>query len=132
MAAGAAGLWLDGAGAAAVGQAREASARLAPLVRPTVPDTFAGCREAIDGVDAAVATLLEHRVALAGRVQRLKPVGGHAGRDPRREAAIVAAMAARAPSVPVDGLARIMGAVIEAGLDAAERDEADETPVWRL
>lgn len=132
VAAGADGLWLDTPGAGAVGQAREAAARLAPLVRPAVPDTLAECRQAIDGVDAAIATLLEHRVALAGRVQRLKPVGGQAGRDPRREAEIVAAMATRAPSLPADRLARIMAAVIEAGLEVSERNEADETPVWRM
>ncbi|WP_198663544.1 chorismate mutase [Jiangella endophytica] len=132
VAAGADGLWLEGPGTAAAGQAREAAARVAPLVRSTVPDTVAGCRAAIDAVDAALATLLEHRVALAGRVQRLKPVGGHAGRDPRREAAIVAAMAERAPSLPPESLARVVTAIIEAGLDAAERDESGEPPVWRL
>ncbi|PZF79662.1 chorismate mutase [Jiangella anatolica] len=102
------------------------------MVRTSVPDTIAACREAIDAVDAAVATLLEHRVALAGRIQRLKPVGGHAGRDPRREAEIVAAMAGRAPSLPPESLGRIVTAIIEAGLDAAERDNSDDPPVWRL
>ncbi|TDD69723.1 chorismate mutase [Jiangella aurantiaca] len=123
---------MEAPGVAAAAQAREAAARIAPLVRSAVPDTLAGCRAAIDAVDAALATLLEHRVALAGRVQRLKPVGGHAGRDPQREAAIIAAMAERAPSVPPESLARIVTAIIEAGLDAAERDRSDEPPVWRL
>lgn len=132
VAAGADGLWLEAPGGAAAAQAREAAARIAPLVRPAVPRTLAGCRAAIDAVDAALATLLEHRVALAGRVQRLKPVGGHAGRDPRREAAIVAAMAERAPSLPPRALGRIVTAIIEAGLDAAEQDRPDEPPVWRL
>ncbi|MBB5789721.1 chorismate mutase [Jiangella mangrovi] len=132
VAAGADGLWLDTPSAAAAGQAREAAARLAPLVRPSVPDTLDGCRAAIDAVDALLATLLEHRVALAGRVQHLKPVGGHAGRDPRREAAIVAAMAERAPSLPPEQLARIVTAIIEAGLDVAEADMSGEPPVWRL
>ncbi|WP_205629152.1 chorismate mutase [Jiangella muralis] len=132
VAAGADGLWLTAPGAAAAAQAREAATRVAPLVRSAVPDTVTGCRAAIDAVDAALATLLEHRVALAGRVQRLKPVGGHAGRDPGREAAIVAAMAERAPSLPPESLARIVTAIIEAGLDAAERDEEGEPPVWRL
>jgi chorismate mutase len=132
VAAGADGLWLDTPSAAAAGQAREAAARLAPLVRPTVPGTLDGCRAAIDAVDAVLATLLEQRVALAGRVQRLKPVGGHAGRDPRREAAIVAAMAERAPSLPPEALGRIVTAIIEAGLDVAEADMSGEPPVWRL
>jgi chorismate mutase len=77
-------------------------------------------RAAIDEVDAALAVLLERRAELAGAVQRLKPVGGFAGRDPRRERQIVEAMARRAPALGADRLARIMNAVIEAGLEAAE------------
>ncbi|MCD0450832.1 chorismate mutase [Actinocorallia sp. API 0066] len=82
--------------------------------------TLAQIRTAIDAIDAELAGLLERRAALAGRVQRLKPVGGHRGRDPEREAAIVDAMAPHAPSLSRDHLARIMNAVIEAGLDAAD------------
>nr|WP_241756070.1 chorismate mutase [Actinomadura sp. RB99] len=78
-------------------------------------------RAAIDGLDAALAVLLERRAAVAALVQRLKPVGGFAGRDPDRERAIVDAMAEHAPSLGRDGLAKIMSAVIEAGLAAAER-----------
>nr|WP_230421294.1 chorismate mutase [Actinomadura soli] len=83
--------------------------------------TLGEARAAIDGLDAALATLLEHRAAVAAAVQRLKPVGGFAGRDPARERQIVEAMAVRAPSLGPDRLARIMTAVIEAGLDAAEK-----------
>jgi chorismate mutase len=98
---------------------------LAPLLRvplPSVEDlaTVAEARAAIDGLDAALAVLLEHRAAVAALVQRLKPVGGFAGRDPERERAIVDAMAEHAPSLGRDGLAKIMSAVIEAGLAAAE------------
>ncbi|GAA2272979.1 hypothetical protein GCM10010402_31500 [Actinomadura luteofluorescens] len=82
--------------------------------------TLAEAREAIDGLDAALATLLEHRTAVAAVVQRLKPVGGFAGRDPERERRIVEAMAARAPSLGPERLAPIVNAIIEAGLDAAE------------
>lgn len=82
--------------------------------------TLGAARAAIDGLDAALAVLLEHRAAVAAVVQRLKPVGGFAGRDPGREREIVAAMAERAPSLGPERLARIMTAVIEAGLDAAE------------
>ncbi|MFI0484507.1 chorismate mutase [Actinomadura sp. 9N215] len=82
--------------------------------------TLGEARAAIDGLDAALAVLLEHRAAVAAVVQRLKPVGGFAGRDPAREREIVEAMAAHAPSLGPDRLARIMTAVIEAGLDAAE------------
>ncbi|WUI04396.1 chorismate mutase [Spirillospora sp. NBC_00431] len=82
--------------------------------------TLGEAREVIDGLDAALAALLEHRAAVAAVVQRLKPVGGFAGRDPAREREIVEAMAAHAPSLGPARLARIMTAVIEAGLDAAE------------
>ena len=79
-------------------------------------------RAAIDHVDAELAVLLERRAALAGVVQRLKPVGGFAGRDPERERQVVARMAERAPRLGPDRMARIMRAVIEAGLDAAEEE----------
>ncbi|MDL4821556.1 chorismate mutase [Actinomadura sp. OS1-43] len=90
---------------------------------PPVEDlaTVAEARAAIDGLDAALAVLLEHRAAVAAVVQRLKPVGGFAGRNHDREREIVDAMAEHAPSLGRDHLARIMNAVIEAGLDAAER-----------
>ncbi|MEV4834161.1 chorismate mutase [Nonomuraea sp. NPDC049486] len=90
------------------------------MLRPEDPATLAECRQAIDRVDAALATLLERRAALAGRVQRLKPVGGFAGRDPGRERALVARMAERAPSLGEARLAPVMNAVIEAGLQLAE------------
>lgn len=91
-----------------------------PLPSAEAVTTLAEARAAIDGLDAALATLLEHRAAVAAAVQRLKPVGGFAGRNPEREREIVQAMAVRAPSLGPDRLARIMNAVIEAGLDAAE------------
>ncbi|TQM69985.1 chorismate mutase [Actinomadura hallensis] len=92
-----------------------------PLPSPQVLGTLDEARAAIDALDAALATLLEHRAAVAAAVQRLKPVGGFAGRDPDRERRIVEAMAARAPSLGPARLARVMNAVIEAGLDAAEQ-----------
>nr|WP_240506168.1 chorismate mutase [Thermoactinospora rubra] len=90
------------------------------LVRPERPGTLAECRQAVDRVDAALATLLERRAELAVRIQALKPVGGFAGRDPERERRLVEAMATRAPSLGEAGLAPIMNAVIEAGLRLAE------------
>ncbi|WP_242902053.1 chorismate mutase [Actinomadura terrae] len=81
--------------------------------------TLAEARTAIDGLDAALAVLLERRAAVAALVQRLKPVGGFAGRSPERERQIVEAMAEHAPVLGPERLARIMNAVIEAGLDAA-------------
>nr|WP_049564137.1 chorismate mutase [Nonomuraea sp. SBT364] len=90
------------------------------LLRPEAPGTLADCRQAIDRVDAALATLLERRAALAGIVQRLKPVGGFAGRDLARERALVTRMAQRAPELGEARLAPVMNAIIEAGLHLAE------------
>lgn len=103
------------------GAPAEAAAPLLRVPLPSVEDlaTVAEARAAIDGLDAALAVLLERRAAVAALVQRLKPVGGFAGRDPDRERAIVDAMAEHAPSLGRDSLAKIMSAVIEAGLAAS-------------
>lgn len=131
VAAGADGVWLaESAGTADVDAAREAATVLAPVVRQVSGHSLAACREAIDRVDAVLASLLEYRVTLAAEVQRHKPVGGHAGRDPGREAEIVRAMAPRAPSLTRDQIAHVMDAVITVGLDVAEANA--EPPVWRL
>lgn len=133
IAAGADGVWLaEDATAAEVEAAVEAATMLTPVVRQVNPRSLPACREAIDRVDAALATLLEYRVTLATEVQRHKPVGGYAGRDTSREAAIVHAMSHRAPSIDRDRLVRIMDAVITAGLDAAEAASRPEPPLWRL
>jgi chorismate mutase len=124
LSAGARGLLLgEDAGPERVAETRAEAALLAPLLETERPETIAGARAAIDRVDAALATLLERRAELAGRIQRLKPVGGFAGRDPNRERQIVEAMAARAPRLGADGIARIMTAVIEAGLRASEEHD---------
>lgn len=131
VAAGADGIWLaEDAAAADVDAAREATTMLTPVVRQVRADSVPVCREAIDRVDAVLASLLEYRIGLAGRIQQLKPVGGYAGRDPRREGEIVRSMARRAPSLTRDQLSAIMDAVITAGLDVAE--SVVEPPVWRL
>src|SRR5690606_11672194 len=115
-----------GAGGGPVAAAVEATARAAAVTVPTArwaaPRTVADARAQIDRVDAALAVLLERRAELAGVVQRLKPVGGFAGRDMERERRLVAAMARRAPRLGEARLARIMNAVIEAGLELAEQD----------
>jgi chorismate mutase/ribosomal protein S18 acetylase RimI-like enzyme len=74
-------------------------------------------RARIDEVDADLARLLAHRFALTRAVQSFKPVGGHEGRDPEREAEIVRGMAARAPGVPESTWRTVVDAVITAGLD---------------
>lgn len=128
LSAGARGLLLgEDADAEQVAGVRATAALLAPLLTDDTPDTVAGARAAIDRVDAALATLLQRRAELAGLVQRLKPVGGFAGRDTSRERQIVESMAVRAPRLGVDGIAPIMNAVIEAGLRAAE-EERDLSP----
>jgi chorismate mutase len=133
VAAGADGVWLaEDAVPADVAAAIDATTTLTPIVRQVDPQSFVACREAIDRVDAALASLLEYRVTLAGAVQRHKPVAGHAGRDRVRETEIVHAMAHRAPSLPRRQLAKIMDAVITAGLDVAERAGAGRAPIWRL
>jgi chorismate mutase len=124
LSAGARGLLLgEGAGPGQVAETRARAELLAPLLETEVPETIVGARAAIDRVDAALATLLDRRAELAGLVQRLKPVGGFAGRDMGRERRIVEAMAARAPRLGPDRIADIMAAVIEAGLRASEEHD---------
>jgi chorismate mutase len=128
MANGLSGLLLgEDAGPDQVTATRAQVALLAPLLSADSPETVAGARAAIDRVDAALATLLERRAELAGLVQRLKPVGGFAGRDMARERQIVETMAVRAPRLGADRIAHIMTAVIEAGLQASEEHDLSPT-----
>ncbi len=127
LAAGADGLFLgEDADAGLVARVRAKATLLAPLIREERAETIADARAAIDRIDAALATLLERRAELAGTVQRLKPVGGFAGRDLERERRIVEGMARRAPRLGAARLGRIMSAVIEAGLELSE--ERDLSP----
>lgn len=81
-------------------------------------DPLGTVRRRIDEVDDRLAELLDERALLTAAAQQLKRVGGHAGRDPDREAQIVARMAPRAPDLGEETLARIMHTVISASLDA--------------
>ncbi|QNN53077.1 GNAT family N-acetyltransferase [Nocardioides mesophilus] len=83
-------------------------------------DPVGTVRRRIDEVDDRLAALLDERAALTAAAQRLKPVSGHAGRDRRREAEIVARMSRVAERLGPDRLARIMDAVITESLDAAD------------
>jgi chorismate mutase len=112
---------------AVVEAAREAATVIGAVTRHEAPESIPAARDAIDRVDAVLATLLERRAALAGIVQRLKPVGGFAGRDLDRERRLVAAMARRAPRLGEARLAPVMNAVIEAGLLLAEQLDEEET-----
>ena len=94
----------------------------APDVRMAWPgrDPMTYLRAEVDETDDELAVLLARRSALTGAIQRFKAVPGHAGRDPEREAEIVARMARHAPGLGEDGLRRIMHEVIGASLDALE------------
>jgi chorismate mutase/GNAT superfamily N-acetyltransferase len=100
----------------------------APDVRmewaPGAPGGVADLRRRIDALDDELAALLDRRAVLTARIQHLKEVPGHAGRDPDREAEIAARMARAAPHLGQERVRRIMHVVISESLDAAER--ADE------
>lgn len=91
----------------------------APDLRMAWPgrDPLRYLRAEIDAADAELAALLSRRAALTATVQSFKPVPGRAGRDRRREREIVDRMAALAPDLDQDRLARTMHEVIEAGLE---------------
>lgn len=95
----------------------------APDVRMAWPgrDPLAFYRRLIDEVDAQLGDLLARRAALTAAVQRHKAAAGlPAARDPRREAEIAAALAARAPALGTERLERIVHAIITESLDAAD------------
>lgn len=100
---------------------------LVTSTRPAAATTVEQCRSAIDGVDAALAQLLERRATLVAQVERIKLDSGVPIRDRRREAEITARVAALAPQLDHAGVAAIMEAVIDAcvatalGADLAER-----------
>lgn len=85
-------------------------------------DPVAALRRRIDEVDDELAALLDRRAGLTARVQALKEVPGHAGRDEEREAEIAARMARRAPQLGPERIRRIMHAVIGESLDAAGQE----------
>lgn len=95
----------------------------APDVEMAWPDpgSIEQLRRRVDAVDDRLAGLLGERARLTARIQGLKEVPGHAGRDQRREAEIVARMARLAPELGRERLTRIMDAVITASLDAVEQ-----------
>lgn len=87
-------------------------------------EPLAYLRGRIDALDDELAVLLARRTALAAAVQDHKAAAGsHAGqrgRDPDREADIVARMARHVPELGDEGIARVMHTVIEEGLAAWE------------
>src|SRR6478609_3872702 len=89
---------------------------------PDVRLAWPGCsplvflRGLIDEVDDQLGDLLARRTALTAAVQDIKH---DPARDPDRERAIAEAMAARAPSLGVERLSRIVHTIITESLDAA-------------
>jgi chorismate mutase/GNAT superfamily N-acetyltransferase len=93
------------------------------------PSSLAGLRGRIDEIDDRLATLLGERAETTARVQQVKEVPGHAGRDPDREAEIAARMARLAPVLGEDRLRRIMHVVITESLDAYEHPSPSDIGV---
>ena len=91
----------------------------APDIRMAWPgaEPLAFYRGLIDEVDEQLADLLARRVALTRAVQAHKD---GTTRDPERERSIAAAMAARAPELGEERLARIVHAIITESLGATE------------
>lgn len=96
-----------------------------PDVRMAWPgaDPIAFLRRQIDEVDDDLALLLARRFALTATVQGFKHQPGRQGRDASREREIARRMAAHAPGLGEEAVARIMDAVIGASLDAYESRE---------
>jgi RimJ/RimL family protein N-acetyltransferase/chorismate mutase len=90
-----------------------------PDVHMAWPDPLRGLRRRIDGIDERLAALLAERAAVTADIQRHKAVPGSRGRDTDREAEIARRMAALAPSLGEERIARIMDVVITVSLDAA-------------
>lgn len=90
----------------------------APDVRMAWPgeQPLAFFRRCIDDVDDQLGGLLARRAALTRAIQPRKP---EQSRDPDREREIAARLAARAPALGEERLARIVHAIVTESLDAA-------------
>jgi chorismate mutase/ribosomal protein S18 acetylase RimI-like enzyme len=97
-----------------------------PDIRMAWPgkEPLAFYRRLVDEVDDQLAELLARRVALTRAIQPHKQVPG---RDPEREAQIVARMAQRAPELGEERLARVLQAIISESLDAVSGQNAEIT-----
>ena len=95
----------------------------APDVRVVWPggDPLAFLRRQIDEVDHDLAELVNRRIALTAAVQTYKETPGHAGRDHEREREIAERLAARTPDLDERTWEPIVAALVETGLDVAER-----------
>lgn len=95
-----------------------------PDIKMVWPGTVGDLRHRVNEIDDQLAALLNERAGITAEIQLHKPVAGYAGRDPAREAEIVARMAERAPNLGEQRVAQIMHAVITAGLDAAAEPDS--------
>lgn len=97
------------------GSANEERAPDIKLVHPGA-DALGCFRRMIDEVDLLLGDVLARRTALTRAVQQVKPSGE---RDPGREADIVRRVAAIAPELGEQRVARIVDVIITESLDAA-------------
>jgi ribosomal protein S18 acetylase RimI-like enzyme/chorismate mutase len=97
------------------GSANEEQAPDIRMVHPGA-DPLACFRSMIDEVDLVLGDVLARRTALTRAVQQVKPTGE---RDRAREAEIVRRVAAIAPELGEERVARIVDVIIAASLDAA-------------
>jgi GNAT superfamily N-acetyltransferase/chorismate mutase len=102
----------------------------APDIRLVWPgaDALACFRSMVDDVDLVLGDVLARRTALTRAIQAVKPSGE---RDPRREAEIVARVAAVVPDLGAERVARIVDVIITESLDAADSDAADSGAAGR-
>ncbi len=92
---------------------------LVALARPSPASTIRECRDAIDGVDAALARLLERRAMLVARVERTKLDSGVPIRDQGRETEVMQRVVRLAPHLGQAGATAVMSAVIDVCRDSA-------------
>jgi chorismate mutase/GNAT superfamily N-acetyltransferase len=94
-------------------------------------EPMAYLRGRIDTVDDELAVLLARRTALTAAVQDQKAAdgrpAGESGRDPVREAEIVARMARHVPELGEERIARVMHTVIEESIAAWEAASGSST-----
>ena len=95
-------------------------------------DPLGYLRRRIDAVDDELAVLLARRTALTAAVQDHKATtgeyAGQRGRDPGREAEIVARMAEHVPELGPERIARVMHTVIEESIAAWESGGGSAPP----
>jgi 3-deoxy-7-phosphoheptulonate synthase len=95
-----------------------AVAFLASAVRPPATATLEECRSTIDSIDRSVAQLVDHRAAVVRTVHTLKNELQLPTRDHEREWNVVHNAAAVMPTLGPRGAELIMGAIIDACLEA--------------